>query len=238
MLRKVALAGMTAIAAVVGWHWVVPAIAQQHGGYGFGMMSDGMMGGGQQGRGWIAGGGQGFGPGMMGGANRAVTADWGGGVLDGKQAEAFIREGETIGKVDAKAGMVTFSGSDVILNMVAVQPGHDDQTFEVHGLTNPTLKVPVGATVHFNLVNMDYGNNMEHGVIVTRTPPPYPEMAMMAIGPGVASVMPLLPWRSDEDLAKARFASLGATREPGTYWYVCPTPQHAQKGMYGKFVVG
>ncbi|OBS09714.1 cupredoxin domain-containing protein [Acidihalobacter prosperus] len=54
-----------------------------------------------------------------------------------------------------------------------MQPGHPDTAFEVRGITNPTLVVPAGATAHLNLVNMDCGNNMEHGVIITRVPPPY-----------------------------------------------------------------
>ncbi len=126
------------------------------------------------------------------------------------------------------------------IDLVAVQPGHEDQTFEVHGLVNPTLVVPLGAVVHFRLVNMDYGEDMEHGGIVTHVPPPYPYMSMMATGPGLARVMPLLPWRSVEAVQQAHYAALEATfvaREAGTYWYVCPTPQHAEQGMYGKFVV-
>ncbi|MEJ2480357.1 MAG: sulfocyanin-like copper-binding protein [Acidihalobacter sp.] len=48
--------------------------------------------------------------------------------------------------------------------------------------------------------------------------------------------MPLLPWRNADDLTQADYAAQGTTFV-GTYWYVCPTPGHAKKGMYGKFVV-
>ena len=147
----------------------------------------------------------------------------GDGVLDYDQATSYIRESDRVGEADSKDNTVTYSGSDVVIDMVAVQPGHDDQTFEVHGLTNPTLVVPLGAVVHLNLVNMDYGNTMEHGVILTPVPPPYPYMLMMATGPGLAEVMPLLPWRSAEPVQSAQYASLGAAfvaRQPGTYWYV------------------
>lgn len=135
---------------------------------------------------------------------------------------------------------MTYSGTEVTIDVVAVQPGHDDQTFEVAGLTNPTLIVPHGATVHLNLVNMDYGDNMEHALIITPAPPPYPYMSMMYTGPGLVQVEPLMPWRSEKDLARAQYATLSATfvaGNPGTHWYVCPTPEHAEKGMYGKFVV-
>jgi rusticyanin len=186
-------------------------------------------------------GGQGMGPGMMFGyANRPAYPGWGGGLLDYRRAAAYIQEGDQIGTVNKEGNTITYSGKDITINMVAVQPEHEDQTFEVHGLTNPTLVVPLGAIVHLNLVNMDYGNNMEHGIVITPAPPPYPFMSMMATGPGLARVMPLLPWRSNKAVSDAHYAMLGATfmaQERGTYWYLCPTPQHAEKGMFGKFVV-
>lgn len=226
MYRGILLRGLSATALIMALAVTSPVNAQQYyGNGGYGMMGSGMMGGG-----------------MMGGgaSNRPVYPGWGGGVLDHGQVAAYLREGDGNGVADPKTNTVTFTSKDAVIDLVAVQPDHKDQTFEVHGLVNPTLVVPLGATVHLNLVNMDYGNNMEHGVIVTPAPPPYPYMSMMATGPGVAWVMPLLPWRSSETVQQARFASLGATfvaQRSGTYWYVCPTPGHAGEGMYGKFVV-
>ena len=230
MFCRGCLAAIVAIAAVAAISAIAPAAAQPsgggQGGFGAGMMGSGMMGAG----------------GMMmgGGSNRPIGADWRGGVLDYRQVEAYLGEGDQNGISDSAAKTVTFSGRTVSIDLVAVQPGHDDQTFEVHGLTNPTLIVPQGAIVHFRLVNMDYGNDMEHGIILTPAPPPYPYMSMMATGPGLAQGMPLLPWRSAEAVQRARYATLETTfvaDAPGTYWYVCPTPKHAEQGMYGKFVV-
>lgn len=183
----------------------------------------------------------GMGPGMMTGgfANRPVGPDWGGPVLAPAQVQDYLRDRAGQGRVDAKADTVTYGGTEVTIDMVAVQPGHHDQTYEVAGLTDPTLIVPRGATVHLTLVNMDYGDNMEHGLILTPAPPPYPSMSMMYTGPGIVR-MAALPWRSEQDVAQARYAMLSTTfvaRDPGTYWYVCPTPQHAEQGMYGRFVV-
>lgn len=134
---------------------------------------------------------------MMGGGfnNRPVTAGWGGAVLDYAQASSYLRASESLGRADTKGRTATFSGSEVTIDMVAAQPGYDDATFEVHGVANPTLIVSLGAVVHMNLVNMDYGDNMEHGVIITPADPPYGYMSMMQIGRGLAGVMPLLPWR-------------------------------------------
>ncbi|MDR3533094.1 MAG: hypothetical protein P4L90_21360 [Rhodopila sp.] len=236
MFSRRAIGGIAAIAAATAFAVIVPASAQRRGG-GPGMMGSGMMGG----YGTGPSGAYGMGPGIMWGAfNRPVTSDWGGGVLDYRQVNAYLQQGDQTGTADPKTNTVTYNDKDVTVDLVAVEPGHKDQTFEVHGLVNPTLVVPVGATVHLQLVNMDYGDNMEHGIIVTPVPPPYPYMSMMATGSGVAEVMPLLPWRSEKVEPQAQYASLGATfvaQQPGTYWYVCPTPQHAEEGMYGKFVV-
>lgn len=229
-MKRTGLVGLLAAAAMVGAVATAQAQMGYGPGYGYGM-GPGMMGG------------YGMGPGMMFGGgpfNRPVWPGWGGGVLTYPKVSAYLHKSETLGVANPKANTVTFSGKTIEIDMVAVQPGHDDQTFEVHGLTNPTLVVPQGAVIHMNLVNMDYGDTMEHGVIITPAAPPYPWMAMMATGPGLAGVMPLLPWRSTKNLQTAHYAALGAkfvARQAGTYWYVCPTPKHAMKGMYGKFVV-
>lgn len=238
--------GLAVAATVLAVGGVSLAAMAQMGGPGYGPRGSGgygdgpgMMGGYGYGPGMM--GGYGMGPGMMFGAfDQPVYPGWGGGVLGYQQVRSVLHDSDQSGVADAKSNTVTYTGKDVTINMIAVQPGHDDQTFEVHGLTNPTLVVPQGATVHLRLVNMDYGPTMAHGLILTPVPPPYPYMAMMATGPGLANVMPLLPWRSAKDVQQANFAVLESTfvaREPGTYWYVCPTPRHAEQGMFGKFVV-
>ncbi|HYW76012.1 MAG TPA: hypothetical protein VFA48_05240 [Gammaproteobacteria bacterium] len=204
----------------------LPLLAQGFNGTGYG---PGMMGGG-------------YGPGMMMGggvSNRPVSPGWGGQMWSYTKVERYLAESNRLGEAGASYKTVRFRGPEITINMVAVQPGHVDGTFEVHGITNPTLIVPLGAVVHLNLVNMDYGDNMEHGVIITPAGPPYAFMSMMQTGQGLAGVMPFLPWRSDEDVKTAHYAALGSTfmaRAPGTYWYVCLTPGHAAKGMYGRFV--
>ncbi|WP_297490415.1 hypothetical protein [Acidocella sp.] len=88
-----------------------------------------------------------------------MSAGWGGKVLSFDDAQSYIQYGNTHGTADTKANSVTFTGDNVVINLVAVQPGYKDQTFELHGLTNPTIIVPRGATVQLNQLNMDYGNN-------------------------------------------------------------------------------
>ncbi|WP_156885261.1 sulfocyanin-like copper-binding protein [Acidihalobacter ferrooxydans] len=210
-------------------------------GNGAGGQGPGMMGGaGGSGYGSANGSGVAQGPGMMGTVNnRPVAPGWGGATWDYAQVKRYLAASEADGRAEGKR--VVFQGHAVTIDMVAVQPGHPDTTFEVHGITNPTLVVPAGATVHLNLVNMDYGNNMEHGVIITRVPPPYQRNLMMQTGTGLAGIAPPIPWRSKKALSQSLFAAAGTTfttpTRPGVYWYVCQTPGHAEKGMYGKFVV-
>lgn len=204
-------------------------------------LAQGMYGGGAGYGGGMMGGGAGYG--MMGGGaqnDRPVSEGWGGQVWDYAKVQQYLKASSEYGQADQASQTVRFAGRQVIIDMTAVQPGHDDGTFEVHDIANPTLVVPQGAVVHLNLVNMDYGKDMEHGVIITPAGPPYAYMSMMQTGPGLAGVMPLLPWRNADNVTQADYAALGTTfvaQRPGTYWYVCPTPGHAKKGMYGKFIV-
>ena len=93
-----------------------------------------------------------------------------------------------------------------------------------------------------------YGGGMMGGAVNNRP---------VALGWGGRPALPAL--RHDADgapLGWCRAADLLAQREEplklalrgpghdlrrqqtgGTYWHVCPTPGHAKKGMYGKFVV-
>ncbi len=231
-MRKSLLMATAAVAVIAGGAALVRAQGMMGGyGEGYGNGPGSMMGSpGQAGA---------FGM-MSGYANRPVYPGWGGDVVNYRQAAAFITEGDDAGSVNKQSNTISYAGKDITINMVAVQPDHDDQTFEVHGLTNPTLVVPRGATVHLTLVNMDYGNNMEHSVVLTTAAPPYPYMSMMGTGPELAQIAPLLPWRSEKTIDNAQYAMLGTTfvaQEPGTYWYLCPTPDHAKQGMFGKFVV-
>jgi len=64
--------------------------------------------------------------------------------------------------------------------------------------------------------------------------------ATTATAQPVVPPIPELPWRSTDDIKTAQYAALGesfVTSLPGDYWYVCPAPQRAQEGMYGKFIV-
>ncbi len=205
-----------------------------YGGYGYGM-GPGMMGGYGYGQGQDYGGG--YGPGMMG---RGYGA-YGGQDLDWDAADAMVQDSGQGAAVDPATNTVTYQGTQVTIDVIAVQPGKPDTTFEVAGLVDPTVKVPRGATVTLDLVNMDYGSDMPHGLVVTRLPPPYPYtlMPVMMRG-GMWGGIPPLAARTEQDLQTAHYASASMQFRavtPGTYYYVCQVPGHAQHGMYGKLVI-
>lgn len=140
MFRTYRLRVLAATAAAVLLGIAEPASAQVSSGgsnvSGMPAPSPGMMGG------------YGMGPGMMGNfADGSVDSGWRGGSLTYDQVQAFIRRGDREGKVDIKTKTITYDTPEVTIDMIAVQPGHRDQTFEVHGLTNPTLIVPAKAVV-------------------------------------------------------------------------------------------
>ena len=149
-----------------------------------------------------------------------------------------------------RGNKVVFSGTHITIAVVAVAPGAPDATFEIHGRVNPTLVVPAGAKIRFELANADRG--MPHGLDVTRKGPPY------AVNLRLSSQRTRTPRKKREQTTAAvtRHAtiSLGVvpkagrgpllvkhsvwfTLSAGVYHYVCPVPGHARNGMHGRIIV-
>ncbi len=168
---------------------------------------------------------------MGGGASQGQTMTW-------TAAQHAIQNSAAGATVNTADNSLTFNDTRIHMNVIAVQPDNPDTTFEVGGLVDPTLHIPRGATVTMTLVNMDYGQDMPHGLVLTREAPPYPYMGTGMMGGG--NGIPPLAARSTDDLQSATYASgtlqFQATT-PGTYYYVCQVPGHAQDGMYGKIIV-
>ena len=142
---------------------------------------------------------------------------------------------------------VIFSGRRITIPVVAVAPGAPDTTFEVHGQVNPTLVVPAGAKIRFELANMDGG--MPHGLDVTVESPPYatnprlprpataraPVHALGSSSRHGTIAVGVVPRSRGGHVAVKRSAWF--TLAPGRYYYVCPIPGHARSGMHGRIVV-
>lgn len=135
---------------------------------------------------------------------------------------------------------VSFSGQALTLRIVANAPHHPDMSFEAGGLTNPTVSVAQGSLVTLTLLNMDYGPGMVHGILITTRGPPYPPSPVLHGAQTIARIPALAP-RSRRRLSLARYAEASVrfmARTPGMYYYVCPTPGHAEGfHMYGRFIV-
>lgn len=209
-------AGLHTILAVFMFAALVPISAEAQGfgpsgGGGYGMMGGGMMGGAQ------------------------VEQQ-----LSLAQANRYIRETAASARIDKTHNRVTFSGPRVFIAMAAVQPGFPDTTFEVGGLVDPTIRVPAGSEVTILLINMDYGPNMDHGVVVSDAAPPYPVVSMMGMAGAIVGVPVLQPRTLDDTRASAYAAdsvTFRAPRSRANLYYLCQYRDHASKGMYGRFEI-
>lgn len=178
-------------------------------------------------------GGPGYG--MMGGRGTQAEQE-----LTLSQSMRVIEQTAASAQVNKARNQVIFSGTRVFIAMAAVQPGFPDTTFEVVGLVDPTIEVTAGATVTLLLINMDFGPDMSHGVVVTDARPPYPAVSMMGMWGALAGI-PVLPPRDRDNTKAAHYAAQSVTfTAPGSgtsYYYLCQYRDHASKGMFGRFEV-
>lgn len=134
-------------------------------------------------------------------------------------------------------GRIHFTGQQITIPVVAVEPGKPDTTFEVHDRVNPTLVVPANTRIQITLVNMDGG--MAHGLDVTRRPPPYKAATSLPVAQPNGSVIALtgaVPPHQEDDQRITLKHTDWFKLKPGQYYYACPVPGHAHKGMYGKII--
>ena len=143
---------------------------------------------------------------------------------------------------------VTFSSSSVDFTSFAMMgsdavnvtgytssSGHNGgDVFVIGSLINPTLVVKAGTQLHVTLINLD--EDMAHNFVVTMSGPPYSTMPMMDNG-GFLNKMPVLPNEEKQQGYAYEYTDLITLSQPGTYWYVCTYPGHAEEGMYGKIIV-
>ena len=219
LLAGALLLGVTGGALARGMT-VAPAGGMMNGASGGGMMGGGMMGG--------ASGNSMMGGGMMGTVrgSRQVT--------DPAIARALSHRVAATATIDRQANTITYHSGQVALVALASPASGPDMTWTVDGLVNPTVVIPRGAYVSVRFFDAD--KDAMHGWELTRTPPPYPYMAMMdapVAFPG-AFAMPVRGTTARRWVGRTvRFTASSA----GTYSYICPVPGHAQQGMHGTLVV-
>ncbi|WP_148678296.1 plastocyanin/azurin family copper-binding protein [Vulcanisaeta distributa] len=137
--------------------------------------------------------------------------------------------------------VVAMMGDDAVRMFNATPPPyvHGD-VFVIYGLINPTLVMPAGAVVHVIFVNLD--DDMYHNFVVTTVPPPYPYYVMPYVGmyggmgPQMMLLMRWLPPANYNAGYAYGYEYTFTITAPGTYWYLCTYPGHAEEGMYGEII--
>jgi len=146
------------------------------------------------------------------------------------QRSQYLQKSAQAGTLDN--GKVDFTGSRITIPVAAGVPGTAKKRFDLHGQVNPTIVVPAGARIRIDLGN---ASPMPHGLAVTRKAPPYQANAKSKIKPPIVGTGYVNP---DGSKTKLNVAGTGwFTLKPGTYYYVCPVPTHAEDGMYGEIIV-
>jgi rusticyanin len=129
---------------------------------------------------------------------------------------------------------LTFSGKDVSFTVLA-SPSMPQENFEIAGMVNPTVVVPLGAQVTIQFVNAD--TDMAHGLVVTANNAAATSVMPMMTAPPAFSGAALW-FLGEATSAGMHTGTLSFTASTaGTYQYLCPVPGHAKEGMAGSFVV-
>ncbi|QCO31146.1 MULTISPECIES: plastocyanin/azurin family copper-binding protein [Metallosphaera] len=165
------------------------------------------------------------------------------------QAVQAIRSVQPYARVFPQNDTIVFYSTQI--NLVVLSMGHQrafnltnytaplsahaqDNVFVIDGLINPTLIMPGRSVLNIELINLDAGDF--HNLAITPVPPPYPYYSMMYIRMNVMGMTPMIPYANYND-GQAYESSFSVSLQPGTYYYVCEYPGHAEMGMYGEIVV-
>ena len=132
---------------------------------------------------------------------------------------------------------IYINSSSSLLVMAGPMNGPSMYSFEIIGMYNPTIVIKEGVTVHFTVVNID--TDSEHNFVLSNQGPPYSYMSGMgSMGSGGYSSMTSMSFLSSTNSGHFYYYNMSYSfSQPGTYWYLCTYPGHAENGMYGKIVV-
>lgn len=150
-------------------------------------------------------------------------------------------------ETSAKAGVMrdgelVFSGSRITIPVIAER----DATFEIHGRVDPTVSVPAGARLRFELANdsilhayaLDVSSEAPPYAAARKQIPATPPANLRSV-PGLFAATGLVP-AARRGPARPTRLSMGSTRwfklAKGTYHYACASPGQSHCGMYGKII--
>lgn len=129
----------------------------------------------------------------------------------------------TPGTISADKKTLTFQQKTVRI-VAHSGPANDMLSYRIDGLKSPTLVVPAGATVKALFINTD--DDMTHNL----------RFGSQHTGPGLSVGTPDLPHKTVAAYHAAD-VTLRIPARPGTYYYFCTIPGHAQGGMFGTLIV-
>jgi rusticyanin len=176
--------------------------------------------------------GNGYGPGMMNGYYNNQSNYQ---TMQTNQLKSFSELAGNV-TIDNKNNSIIFNDQNIIIPVVASPTDNSMYSFGIGNLINPTIVVRKNSNINLKLVNND--DDMYHGIIITNTPPPYPYTVMMNVSLAFQySAIRPLPYEDKQNKLLATGSTEFNANEPGTYYYICQVPGHAQQGMYGKFIV-
>lgn len=127
------------------------------------------------------------------------------------------------GVVSPDKKTLTFNGKTVRI-VAHSGPANDMLSYRIDGLKNPTLVVPAAATITALFINTD--DDMVHNM----------RFGLQHAGPSPSVGTPDLPHKN-ASVFYAADVTLHLPAKPGTYYYFCTVPGHAQGGMYGTLIV-
>jgi len=132
---------------------------------------------------------------------------------------AAMDKSATSGSLSADKKTLTFR-QKVVRLVVHSGPASDMLSYRIAGLRNPTLVVPAGATLRALFINTD--DDMTHNL---RFGMQHAVSAPSVGTPGLA--------HKTATVVRAADVTLRVPPRPGTYYYFCTVPGHAQGGMWG-----
>ncbi len=163
----------------------------------------------------------------------ATTAEAGSGVVSWQarlSASAdTVPDGATL---DRRHDAVVFTRAQVRLTIVAADPVGRPGWYEVAGMPNPKIVVPLGAAVRVRLVNLDPSAPHDWRLAEGRQALGF---FPARVGVALAAASARLPPAQAARVASTRFSFVA--RLPGTFTYFSSVPGQAMYGMHGTLVV-
>ena len=157
-------------------------------------------------------------------------------VISPAAARAMVRKTTAAAIVNHRMDTVTYTGAPVELVALGSPPGNPDETWNIAGMVNPTVRIHTGAQVTVHFFDADADKDTWHGWLPTTARPAYPRQVAQRVPLAFPDAVARPVHGETAHRWFGRTVRFIAARA-GTYYYLCQVPGHAQMGMYGELVV-